>query len=36
LDWLTARSRRLHYSVGVTITEDMQQAILMSPWRQSS
>ena len=24
LDWLTARSRRLHYSVGMTITEDMQ------------
>jgi hypothetical protein len=27
LDWLTARSRRLHYSVGMTITEDMQAAI---------
>jgi hypothetical protein len=26
-DWLTARSRRLHYSVGMTITEDMQAAI---------
>jgi hypothetical protein len=26
LDWLTARSRRLHYSVGMTITEDMQAA----------
>jgi len=27
LDWLTAPSRRLHYSVGMTITEDMQAAI---------
>jgi hypothetical protein len=27
LDWLTARSRRLHYSVGMTVTEDMQAAI---------
>jgi len=27
LDWLTARSGRLHYSVGMTITEDMQAAI---------
>ena len=27
LDWLTAQSRRLHYSVGMVITEDMQQAI---------
>ena len=27
LDWLTARSRRLHYSVGMTITEDIQAAI---------
>ena len=26
-DWLTARSRRLHYSVGMTVTEDMQAAI---------
>jgi hypothetical protein len=26
LDWLTARFRRLHYSVGITITEDMQAA----------
>jgi hypothetical protein len=31
LDWLTARSRRLHYSVGMTITEDMQAAILQVP-----
>jgi hypothetical protein len=23
LQWLTARSRRLHYSIGMTITEDM-------------
>jgi hypothetical protein len=27
LTWLTAPSRRLHYSVGMTITEDMQAAI---------
>jgi hypothetical protein len=27
LAWLTAPSRRLHYSVGMTITEDMQAAI---------
>jgi hypothetical protein len=27
LTWLTAGSRRLHYSVGMTITEDMQAAI---------
>ena len=31
LDWLTAKSRRLHYSVGMTITEDMQEAILKVP-----
>jgi len=31
LEWLTARSRRLHYSVGMTITEDMQAAILQVP-----
>jgi hypothetical protein len=31
LSWLTARSRRLHYSVGMTITEDMQAAILKVP-----
>ena len=31
LDWLTAPSRRLHYSVGMTITEDMQDAILKVP-----
>jgi hypothetical protein len=31
LDWLTARSRRLHYSVGMTITEDMQAAIGKAP-----
>jgi Transposase DDE domain group 1 len=28
LQWLTAPSRRLDYSVGMTITEDMQDAIL--------
>jgi Transposase DDE domain group 1 len=27
LDWLTAKSRRLHYSVGMTITGDIQDAI---------
>lgn len=27
LSWLTARSRRLHYSAGMTITEDIRAAI---------
>ena len=27
LKWLTAKSRRLHYSVGMTVTEDVQAAI---------
>ena len=31
LKWLTAPSRRLRYSVGMTITEDMQTAILKVP-----
>jgi hypothetical protein len=31
LTWLTARSRRLHYSVGMTITEAIQDAIGMVP-----
>jgi hypothetical protein len=31
LEWLTASSRRLHYSIGMTITEDMQAAILKVP-----
>jgi hypothetical protein len=31
LKWLTAPSRRLHYSVGMTITEDMHDAILKIP-----
>ena len=31
LKWLTAKSRRLHYSVGMTIAEDMQAAILKVP-----
>ncbi len=31
LEWLAAPSRRLHYSVGMTITEDMQEAILKVP-----
>jgi hypothetical protein len=31
LKWLTAKSRRLHYSVGMTVTEDMQAAILKVP-----
>jgi len=30
-DWLTGKSRRLHYSAGMTITEDMQDAILKVP-----
>ena len=31
LEWLTAPSRLLHYSVGMTVTEDMQAAILKVP-----
>ena len=31
LTWLTARSRPLHYSIGMTITQDMQAAILKVP-----
>lgn len=33
LTWLTSTSRRLHYSVGMTITDDIQEAILMLPDR---
>src|SRR5215470_12761564 len=33
LTWLASPSRRLHYSVGMTITEDMQGAILALPGR---
>jgi hypothetical protein len=36
--WLTARSRPLHYSAGLTITEDIQDAILKVPagaWTQA-
>lgn len=33
LEWLTAKSRRLHYSVGMTVTEDMQAAIMKVPAR---
>jgi Transposase DDE domain group 1 len=33
LAWLSSPGRRLHYSVGMTITEDMQQAILALPDR---
>ena len=33
LAWLTSPGRRLHYSVGMTITEDMHQAILQLPDR---
>jgi hypothetical protein len=33
LAWLTSPSRRLHYSIGMTITEDMHQAILAIPDR---
>ena len=31
--WLSSPGRRLHYSVGMTITEDMQEAILALPDR---
>jgi hypothetical protein len=31
LHWLTSRSRPLHYSVGMTITQDMQAAVLKVP-----
>jgi Transposase DDE domain group 1 len=31
LQWLTAKSRRLHYSVGMTVTEDMQDTVLKVP-----
>jgi len=31
LKWLTAKSRRLHYSVGMTVTEDIREAILKVP-----
>jgi Transposase DDE domain group 1 len=31
LDWLTSKSRRLHYSVGMTITEAIQAAISKVP-----
>jgi len=31
LKWRTARSRRLHYSVGVTITDEIQAAVLKAP-----
>jgi Transposase DDE domain group 1 len=31
LDWLTVKSRRLHYSVGMTMTEDMQDVVLKVP-----
>jgi Transposase DDE domain group 1 len=33
LAWLSSPGRRLHYSVGMTITEDMHQAILTLPDR---
>ena len=33
VNWLASPSRRLHYSVGMTITEDMQEAILTLPER---
>ena len=31
LKWLTGKSRRLHYSVGMTVTEDVQAAVLNVP-----
>jgi len=33
LAWLASPSRRLHYSIGMTITDDMQDAILALPDR---
>jgi hypothetical protein len=33
LDWLASPGRRLHYSVGMTITDDMQEATLALPGR---
>jgi hypothetical protein len=33
LTWLASPSRRLHYSVGMTITDSMQEAILQLPER---
>ena len=33
LTWVTSPGRRLHYSIGMTITEDMHQAILAIPDR---
>jgi hypothetical protein len=33
LAWLASLSRRLHYSIGMTLTEDMQQAIVALPDR---
>jgi hypothetical protein len=33
VSWLASPGRRLHYSVGMTITEDMQDAILQLPER---
>jgi hypothetical protein len=33
LAWLTSPGRRLHYSAGMTITDDMHQAILTLPGR---
>ena len=33
LHWLAARSRPLHYSIGMTVTDDMQAAILKVPAR---
>ena len=31
LAWLASPGRRLHYSVGMTITDDMPEAILTLP-----
>jgi hypothetical protein len=33
LTWLASLGRRLHYSIGMTITDDMQDAILALPDR---
>jgi hypothetical protein len=33
LDWVASPGRRLHYPIGMTITEDMHQAIPTLPGR---
>ena len=36
LAWLARPGRRLHYSVGITVTDDMQEAILKIPDRPTT